>query len=170
MPRFWLAWLLACSILAGCAGQAGRPRMEISSQRDEGPQLLLVLLRSAPDHLEPIIADGTRQGEATGDAARERLATQLAHDHGLVLIDRWPVRALGAECFVMRAAPGASAAEQAAILARDARVESAEPVQYFRTLSRDSFPQWQPVPVPAWQGTGRSAATGDACQCDRVPI
>ena len=125
-PLFFLlaaASLFACASLWAQQAPAARP------------QQVLVMLRAAPHHFQPATAYGGGAYRTAGDeVAGRRIANQLAREHGLELVDDWPMPALGVNCFVMRVVNGDSPSAMAAVLAHDARVESAEPMQWFHVL------------------------------------
>src|SRR5439155_8868424 len=64
----------------------------------------------------------------------------LANDYDLVRVTGWPMRTLGVHCEVYSAAPGTDADALAARLAKDPRVDSAEPLRQFRTLAAPADP------------------------------
>jgi subtilisin family serine protease len=104
------------------------------------------MLRVAPPHLR---AGGDYAGSyaATPDeTARQRIARQLAHDYNLQVINSWPMPSLGLDCFVMQLAPGSSTQQITQNMARDTRVESAEPMQLFHVLGKpDPLYRLQPT-------------------------
>lgn len=133
MPRACLFALLSLC-LAVTAWGSPRPPQAKSEAPAEQTQVLVMLRAPAP-HFQPAGAySGSGYRAAPGDAARRNIARQLAREHGLVLVDDWPMPSLGVDCFVMRAAPGVSTAQLAADLAKDVRVESAQPMQMFHAL------------------------------------
>lgn len=95
---------------------------------------LLLMLRASPPHFRPD-ADYAGDYQATpGRQARRRIAHQLAREHGLRLLDDWPMPALGLDCFVMQAASDDARAKIMQQLTADPRVESVQPMQLFRML------------------------------------
>lgn len=134
MKRGWPLLALLCAFVFGATVHA-----------QTQPSQVLVMLRAAAPHLRA--ADGYALGyTATPDeAARQRIAREIAHRYDLQLVDSWPMPALGLDCFVMRMAPGMSADQVTQALSRDARVESAQPRQTFHTLSADPLYSLQPT-------------------------
>jgi len=128
--------LLACIALAACAPNAVRPAAPVTQGASAEHAQLLVMLRAPPQHFQPASAYGGSYRSSSDEAARRRIARQLAREHHLTLVDDWPMPALGLDCFVMRAAAGISTAELADTLAKDARVESAQPMQLFHVLGQ----------------------------------
>jgi subtilisin family serine protease len=137
--------LLAALAVAGCAvldyDPAPRPGA-LDARRQ-----LLVMIEDAPPRYQ---RGGTTGAGYAGHAARvraESIAAEVARDYGLTLGEGWPMPALGLRCFVMQVAAEVPAAEMAARLAADPRVESAQGVQLFRALSRPDA-EAQPPPAP----------------------
>jgi hypothetical protein len=114
------------------------------AQAQQQPQVL-VMLRVAPPHLHAADDYGGSYIASPDEAARLRIAHELARQYGLQLVDNWPMPALGVDCFVMRMAPSISANDVARALSRDARVESAESRQTFHTLAGDPLYALQPT-------------------------
>lgn len=96
-------------------------------------QLLLMLRVPAP-HFRPDAGYTGAYQTAPGRQARRRIARQLAREHGLRLLDDWPMPALALDCFVMEAVSAAARARIVPQLAADPRVESVQPMQWFRSL------------------------------------
>jgi subtilisin family serine protease len=109
---------------------------------------VLLMLRLPTIHYRPDAAYGASYSGA-GGASRRRLARALAREHALVLREDWPMPALGVACFVFVAADAGAATRAALALARDPRVESAQPMQLFHTLGDDPLADVQPVNA-AW--------------------
>ena len=134
----WLA--AACSAAAADAGAAA--------------QQVLVLLHLPTAHFRPDTAYSGNYGDGVASAARRRVAAELARAHGLTLVADWPLPVLGVDCYVM--ALPADRAPQRVIeaLARDARVEWAQPMNVYRAradaLSHDDpLYRFQPA-AEAW--------------------
>jgi len=107
---------------------------------------LLVMLRVPASHFRPDAYAAGSYESAPGREARHRIARTLAREHGLRLIDDWPMPALGLDCFVLEAESSESRARAVHSLATDPRVESAQSMQLFRTLgSGDPLSAAQPV-------------------------
>ncbi|MFK2877853.1 S8 family peptidase [Rhodanobacter hydrolyticus] len=133
MSRLWPRLITGCALgLAVCApirNAASEPGFAAAQPR------VLVMLRMPAPHLRG--GDGYAGGDyqvAPEAVARKRMAQALAHEHGLRLLDSWPMPALGLDCFVMQAPANTSTRQLLQALSRDARVESAEPVQRFHVL------------------------------------
>jgi hypothetical protein len=135
MQRLFLM-ALACFALAACASNTSRAALPVAHDASAEHAQLLVMLRAPPQHFQPASVYGGSYRSSSDEAARRRVARQLAREHNLVLIDDWPMPSLGLDCFVMRAADGASTAALADLLAKDSRVESAQPMQLFHVLAQ----------------------------------
>ena len=71
-------------------------------------------------------------GDGAGRAARHRIASTLAREHGLTLLEDWPMPLIGVDCFVMAVPPGQSpAAAAAATMAASRGVAASQPVGLF---------------------------------------
>ena len=130
---------LVCLALAACASSMPRAAPPTASDAPVERAQLLVMLRAPPQHFQPASVYGGSYRSSSDEAARRRIARQLAHEHNLILIDDWPMPSLGLDCFVMRAATGVSTAALADLLAKDSRVESAQPMQLFHVLSQSEM-------------------------------
>jgi hypothetical protein len=98
---------------------------------------ILVMLPLAPPRYRPGPGYAGGYDARHGSGERQRTAETLAAAHGLVVVDEWPMPSLGVDCFVMEAREPARRTDIADALARDPRVESAQPVQRFETLAHD---------------------------------
>jgi subtilisin family serine protease len=114
------------------------------AQAQQQPQVL-VMLRVATPHLHATDDYAGSYIASPDEAARLRIARELAHQYGLQLVDNWPMPALGVDCFVMRIASAMSANDVVRVLSHDVRVESAEPRQTFHTLASDPLYALQPT-------------------------
>lgn len=125
-----------CGIVLGlalCLGAASPgvaqpqpPPSEAAAARE-----IMVLLRLPPEHLRAGSSYSGAYGDGLGHSGRARIAAQLAREHGLTLVDDWPMPVLGVECFVMRAPDAETAQDRIATLAKDGRVESVVPIQVY---------------------------------------
>jgi len=111
---------------------------------------VLVMLRLPAKHFRPDGAYGGGYMTDTGSAARRRIAGELAAAHGLHLRDSWPMPAIGVDCFIMEDDSGAPLERVLADLARDARVDWAQPLSDYQGLgSADPLYPVQPA-AQAW--------------------
>lgn len=95
---------------------------------------VLVMLRVPPAHFRPDAVYSGHYTDDAGRAARRRVAEDLASRHGLKLVTDWPMPTLNIDCYLMEGSPDQSAAQVAAVLSRDSRVEWAQPVNQYRGM------------------------------------
>ena len=133
MARLVLFALLS-AFLAGCG--AVRPLPD-----DDGARLLVTIHYDAADSLHGNPGDRYRRpgGYGAGPFA-DPVLDALAAEYAIVRVSGWPMRTLGVHCEVYATARGIDAAAVAARLSHDPRVDSAEPLRRFRTLSRGADP------------------------------
>ena len=134
------ALLLALAIftLAATATAAAADRGNETATAGPDPrQQVLVLLNLPAAHFR---ADGnyaSGYADASGRAARRRIATALAQSHGLALLTEWPMPVVGLDCYVMVVPDARRADEVAGVLSRDPRVGWAQAMNVFRPLAHD---------------------------------
>jgi len=130
--RRWAGWLLCLALLAApaafaqpsaAAAPADAPSATLERQ-------LLVTFRAAAASTHP-----SYRGTAHRHDPNRARAALVAKEHGLVLLDGWPMPSLGVDCYVMQVADAGDRAQALQALAQDARVESAQPMQQFRVLA-----------------------------------
>jgi subtilisin family serine protease len=103
----------------------------------EPPAQVLLLLRLPPDHFRPESAYSGGYGDAGAHAARRRVATALAREHGLTLATDWPMPLLGVDCYAMTVPLARSAEQVAHDLSRDPRVEWAQVAHVYHARGHD---------------------------------
>ena len=131
--------LILAAALCGLATAIGaaEPAREAAAPSVEPTQQVLVLLRLPAAHFR---ADGnyaSGYADASGRAARRRVAEALARAHGLVLATGWPMPVVGLDCYVMNLPASLRAEEVAEQLGQEPQVEWAQPMNEFRTLAHD---------------------------------
>ena len=94
-------------------------------------QQVLVMLRLPPEHFRPNADYSGGYGDGQGHSARWRVASRLAHDHGLTLLSNWPMPLVGVDCFIMAVPPGRSPEEVALQLSREPDVAWSEPTRLY---------------------------------------
>lgn len=154
--RFLLVALAV--LLWGAAPPAARAQPPGTPQDVEQPtstidQRILLMLRVPPTHYRPDKAYGGGYLNPPGAQSRRQAVRQLARQHGLRMVEDWPMPALGLDCFVLEAPSADARARVLPRLLADPRVESAQPVQRFRALSSnlgDPLSGAQPA-VQAWR-------------------
>ncbi len=97
---------------------------------------LLVMLRLPATHYRPDATYGGRYIDDNSRNARQRRAEDLARQHGLTLVEGWPMPVLGIDCYVMRYPDSANADQLIAQLTRDPQVEWAQPVARFEGMAQ----------------------------------
>lgn len=128
------ALVVAAVIALLAASAAGEPADAPSI--DAGQQVLVLLKMPAP-HFRPDGNYGAGYSDAAGSATRRRIAAALARGNALSLVASWPLPVLGLDCYVMDVPSPRRADDVATQLARDPRVEWAQPMNTFRALGHD---------------------------------
>jgi subtilisin family serine protease len=133
--RALLLVLVICAFVANArAADAGA---EATAAAVDPKQQVLVLLNLPAAHFR---ADGnyaSGYADASGRAARRRIAASLARSHGLALATEWPMPVVGLDCYVMIVPDARRADEVAEELGRDTRVDWAQAMNVFRPLAHD---------------------------------
>jgi len=144
------ALILAAALLGlATAIGAAEPARETTEASVDPPQQVLVLLRLPAAHFR---ADGnyaSGYADASGRAARRRVAEALARAHGLVLATAWPMPAIGLDCFVMEIPASRRADEVVGELNQEPQVEWAQAMNLFRTLAAHDDPLYAMQPAAA---------------------
>jgi subtilisin family serine protease len=92
------------------------------------------MLRLPAPHFRPDASYGGNYVDDGSRSARRRIAEELAQRHNLKLLNGWAMPALGLDCYVLEAAEGEPTERISALLARDPRVEWAQPMGVFHGL------------------------------------
>ncbi|WP_342113299.1 S8 family peptidase [Pseudoduganella sp. OTU4001] len=140
--RRWASWLALCWMLCGLAAASPAPP-DPAPAAASGPEILVMLHLPAP-HLRADGYSGAGYRDDAGRQARQRIAAALAREHGMRLLEDWPMPALNVDCYRMRLAAGQDAAAVIAALARDRRVAWAQAIQEF-TLQSGTGPAGDPL-------------------------
>ncbi len=119
---------LCAGILALAASPARSQQIDDAAA---GQSRILVLLRLAPEHYRLNSDYGGGYGDDAMRVARNRLAKRIARHYKLTLVDNWPMRLLGLDCFIMSVPPGESPEAAAAQVSRDAGVAWSQPMHLF---------------------------------------
>ncbi len=112
---------------------AGSPAPGIVTER----QILVMLKESPVRHYLPGSFSQPSYASGPVPASQLRTAQQLAREYGFQLVSDWAMPSLGVRCFLGEVPAGQVPREVASRLAADARVESAQPVQVFRSLGHN---------------------------------
>jgi len=174
-----LAALLACVAALACGpaqAQATEPAtMTNTAAYDGGEHQVLVMLRLPAAHYRPDASYGGRYINDSGRGARHRRAEALARQHGLTLVDDWPMPLLGLDCYVMRYADSDNAERIITLLTRDPQVEWAQPVARFSGMGMaEATPaaaaQIPTAPPAATTATATTATTATAASDALYPV
>lgn len=153
--------LLLLTALAGRAQETG-PAPAPSQAPAEVRQILVMLHLPAP-HFRPDAAYGASYRDDAGRLARRRVAEALAREHGLTILEGWPMPALNVDCYRMAEPAGAEPGKIVEALSRDSRVDWAQSINTFSAQAAQASDPLYPVQPAAlqWQlGEVRKAATG----------
>jgi hypothetical protein len=91
----------------------------------------MVMLRLGPEHFQPGSDYNGDYGTAISEKARLRLARGIARQHGLKVIESWPMQQIGVDCVIMDIPDGRSADAVAAELAAERGVAWSQPLNQF---------------------------------------
>lgn len=135
MPQRARILLLLCALLAATFAGAR------SARTDAGmAERILVTIRY--DAIDAMHGDAIERYHRPHDygagASAEPVLNALATEYGIVRVSGWPMRSLAVHCEVYTIAPGTDVDAVVARLAQDARVDSAEPLRHFQTLTAPS--------------------------------
>lgn len=70
------------------------------------PSRVMVMLRLGAEHYRAGGDYGGSYGDAMGEKARLRLARKIAREHGLSVVESWPMQLIGVDCVVMEVRDG----------------------------------------------------------------
>jgi subtilisin family serine protease len=131
--------LIVATFVAGAACSSfdppklGNPAPGIATER----QILVMLKESPVRHYRPGSFPQPSYGSGPAPMSQLRTAQQLAREYGFQLVSDWAMPSLGVRCFLGEVPAGQAPREMALRLAADSRVESAQPVQVFRSLGHN---------------------------------
>jgi Subtilase family len=138
------ALLTAGAIFAGCStlGPTASGDLSLISTPADHSRLLVVTVRNPPPPIIPHAGSTSRAYDAPTQysvaPSAEAQASAIERTYGLKRAAAWPIAVLGVHCIVFEAPQGADPTQLLARLRRDKRVESAQPMQSFSTLSADT--------------------------------
>ena len=121
-----LARLVAVAMLVGVAMPS-----QAQSVIDDPDHVILVMLRTAPDHYRPDQAYGGGYGDQQSAGARRRMAKAIAARHRLTVITNWPMPMLAIDCFLMRVPATRTAEDLSNEVSHDKGVAWAQPLHSF---------------------------------------
>ena len=99
---------------------------------------LLVMLRLPAPHYRPDASYGGNYPDDSARSGRRRTAQDLATQHGLKLLDDWPMPVLNVDCYVMQYPDDGDAARTLDELQRDPRVAWAQQVTLYHGMAASS--------------------------------
>jgi subtilisin family serine protease len=125
-------FLLALGLVLGGPSFADTPAAQATQagQQKEPPQIM-VMLRLGAEHFRSGSSYGGDYGDAMGQEARLRYARKLAHEHGLTLVDNWPMQIVGVDCLIMSVNDGRTAEAAAEELSKVGGVQWSQPIYEF---------------------------------------
>ncbi len=136
-----VAALMIAAVMSACSSVPARPSNGNALQQMQQSEALMVLVTvKNPLEAAPIRAASGLRGYdtlpvyAAGERARAASAA-IAAQYGLQNVAEWPITALRVHCLVYKVPEGGSREQMLAALARDRRVQLAQPLQRFTTLA-----------------------------------
>jgi subtilisin family serine protease len=130
---------LVCIALAACAAPSARLRAPPlpSQMRSEPAKFVVVTVRNDPQPLATRAGATVRGYDGAGvygvTSAARATVRAITKDYGLLAVSAWPIAALRVHCVVFRVPEDAAPAQMIAQLAKDPRVDSAQPLNQFAT-------------------------------------
>lgn len=130
--------LFAAAALGGCASDRLRTELPAAA-REDAQGFVVVTVRNSVTWPGSHAASTGRGYDGVGVYAAGRVARDtsraIAADYQLREVSSWPIALLGVNCLTYALPSGADRAQLLAVLRRDARVESAQPLLTFETAS-----------------------------------
>jgi hypothetical protein len=133
MPRLWR------SLLLGFALWLSANSLALAADFGSGPtdpgdpgRRILVMVKLPPEHIRPNADYGGGYGDGMGDSARRRIASRLARENRLTLVDDWPMPLIGVDCFVLAVPADQSPADVANRLSRQPGIAWSQPMNLYR--------------------------------------
>jgi hypothetical protein len=141
----WRGWLAAAAlVLAGCSSLPLDQGTDLSltGTNIDRSRLVVVTVRNPAAPAIPHAGSTSRTYDAplqySVAPTAQSQAKAIALAYGLKQQAAWPIAVLGVHCIVFEAPAGSDPAQLLTRLRRDDRVESAQPMQSFSTLSVDT--------------------------------
>lgn len=119
---------------------ASHPSVMNTAPAEHEERRILVMLRMAPEHFRPSSDYGGAggYGDPAAALARRRIATRIARDNHLTLVDSWPMPILGIDCVIMQVPGDEPAKTVADRLSHDRRVAWSQPLNAFEAQGASS--------------------------------
>ena len=122
--------ILLLLLLTALAATAAEPAA------DAGARILVTIHYDAVDQMHGDAVERYHRPHDYGAGPNaDPVLDALAKDYGIVRSGGWPMRSLGVHCEVYSVPPGSDPAAIATRLSHDKRVDSAEPLREFKTLT-----------------------------------
>lgn len=102
---------------------------------------ILVMLRMPAPHYRPNARYGGRYDDRAAQAARRRVAAEIARDNGLELVEGWPMPLVAVDCYVMRIPAGRAIDSLIEAISRHPMVAWSQPLNSFETLATPEAPR-----------------------------
>jgi subtilisin family serine protease len=131
--RSALALVLAALTVPPAAVLAAEPAEEAEPAAET--RRILVMLHMPAPHYRPNARYGGRYDDRAAQAARRRVAAGIARDHGLELLEGWPMPLIGVDCYVMRVPEGQSVEAAITQISRHRQVAWSQPLNSYETLA-----------------------------------
>lgn len=107
------------------------------------PQRVMVMLQLGAEHYRAGGDYGGAYGDAMGEQARLRLARKIAREHGLSVVESWPMKLVGVDCVVMEVNDGRSPEVVSKELTGLPGVAWSQPLNEFRMQGASAAPTVQ---------------------------
>ncbi len=162
-----LARLLLCAVLLVPGRAAALDDDAPVGTPDEGRSIIVALAEQPA--AGPAVGGTPRPGYGASYAASlgtQALAEALAAEYRLQKQGGWTIAPLKLHCLLFRPAPGADVEALLAALARDPRVQLAQPLNSFETLAQAPVPA-EPAYNDPYVGLQRGFAAMDVAQAQR---
>jgi subtilisin family serine protease len=136
--------MVAALMLAGCSTPVGRvvvasPDLHAGTLAGQEDRVIVIAVANSVAEL-PRLAGSTsalyaRQSRYVAGSGAQALLAEVARDHRLVPLAEWPIDVLHLHCATLLVPEGVSRDEVLAALRRDPRIELAQPLHQFDTLT-----------------------------------
>ena len=136
-----LALLAALLLAFGAAATAVAAEAPVPADA-AGTRRVMVMLRLGAEHYRAGGDYGGAYGDAMGEQARLRLARRIAREHGLNVVEAWPMQLVGVDCVVMEIRDGRSPDAVAAELTALPGVAWSQPLNEFHMQAAAPAPAY----------------------------
>jgi hypothetical protein len=127
--------LICLLLVSSCAIDRHEPQS--TAPASNGERILIMIKDTRVTHYHPGQDFGTGYGW-TGRTAARRAAEAVADEHGLRLVDEYPMPSLGLRCFVAEIPSERLPDRVLEGLNADTRIEWAQPIQEFQLLDHSA--------------------------------